>query len=323
MTRAMTPLPNEIPEGEWVRLRPHPMSFIHLYGMALFLIFWGLFLHWLWGSSSHWASLEDRIGSLPLSNWLSESALGIGAAGGATALWVIGLLIAGFVAAHLLVDRGGYRFFMISIGIGVLGIGIIGYQAKYHSDGIVEFYEWFLPALSVGMGAVGFIGIDYYRRGFRYTLTNLRIIISKKFISLDERIVRYNHIEDVKVTQSVIGRMFGYGHLIPLTGSGIGMGTEESIAVGSVGKQVEGVNVGLTGGSKTGIKKARPSPGDCLFGVKSPLKVRSLISKYIQENTGVSVAKRQEDTLGRIEELLRLQAEAGSATGQQDRPPDL
>jgi hypothetical protein len=321
MSRVLTRLPNEIPEGEWITLRPHPLSFVHLYGMSLFLIIWGVVLHWLFNTSSQWGDLESKIGELPLGNIFDDTALSIGAAGGATSLWFIGLIIAGFVASHLWIDRGGYAFFGMCAGIGIIGIFVIGYQAKYNSEDIVEFYQWFLPALSVGMGAVGFLGIDYYRRGFRYTLTNLRIVIAKKFITLDERIVRFNHVEDVKVNQSVFGRMFGYGHVIPLTGSGIGTGTEESIAVGSVGKEVDGVNVGFSGGSKAGIRKAKPSPGDCLFGVKAPLKIRGVISRYIQENTGVSVAKRQEDTLGRIEELLRLQAEAGAPKDQDQTPP--
>jgi hypothetical protein len=287
-----------------------------MYSMALFLIIWGLVMQWLFNSSSQWEDLQTRMGDLPLSNWLSDTALSIGQASGATSIWFIGLLLAGFISSHLWVDRGGYKFFGILIGIGLIGIFMIGYQAKYNEKDLVDFYKWFLPALSVGMGAVGAFGIDYYRRGFKYTLTNLRIVIAKKFITLDERIVRYNHVEDVKVNQTFIGRMFGYGHVIPLTGSGIGTGTEESIAVGSVGKEVEGVNVGVTGGSKVGIRKARPSPGDCLFGVKGPLKVRGVISKYIQENTGVSVAKRQEDTLERIEQLLKV-----SGGGGAEQPP--
>lgn len=289
--------------------------------MAIFLILWGVFLNWLFNTSSQWGDLEDKMSQIPLSSIFDDTALSIGEAGGATTLWFIGLLIAGFIASHLWIDRGGYAFFGLCTAIGLIGIGVIGYQAKYNNEDIVDFYQWFLPALSVAMGALGFIGIDYYRRGFKYTLTNLRIVIAKKFITLDERIVRYNHIEDVKVNQSVFGRMFGYGHVIPLTGSGIGTGTDESIAVGSVGKEVDGVNIGMTGGSKAGIRKAKPSPGDCLFGVKTPIKIRGIISRYIQENTGVSVAKRQEDTLGRIEELLRMQAE-GTAPPQDKGPQE-
>jgi len=284
--------------------------------MALFLIIWGIVLQWLFNTSSQWKDIQDRMGDLPISDFLSDTALSIGQASGATSIWFIGLLVAGFVASHLWIEKGGYRFFGICIGIGLIGIAVIAYMARYHEDDVVDFYKWFLPALSVAMGVVGLFGIDYYRRGFRYTLTNLRIVIAKKFITLDERIVRYNHIEDVKVNQSLMGRMIGFGHVIPLTGSGIATGTEESIAVGSVGKNVEGVNVGLAGGSKVGVRKAKPSPGDCLFGVNGPIKVRGIISRYIQENTGVSVAKRQEDTLERIEQLLSNQAGSGPANDE-------
>jgi hypothetical protein len=289
--------------------------------MSLFLIVWGAFLYWLFNTSSQWSDVESRMSDLFISDFLSDTALSIGEASGGTALWFIGLLIVGFISSHLWIDRGGYRFFAILIGIGLIGIAVIAFKSKTDSEGVAEFYESFLPYFSIAMGAAGFFGIDYYRRGFRYTLTNLRIVIAKKFITLDERIVRYNHVEDVKVNQTLFGRMFGYGHVIPLTGSGIATGTEESIAVGSVGKEVEGVNLGLTGGSKVGVRKAKPSPGDCLFGVKSPIKIREIISRFIQENTGVSVAKRQEDTLERIEELLKMQAEAGQQPPPGEIPP--
>lgn len=318
MAREIARLPNEIPEDEWIRLKPHFLSFLHLFILTFFLIFWGLFLFWLFTESSQWTDVQDRISDTPITDYLSDSALSIGQASGATAIWFIGLIIVGFIASHLWVDKGGYKILMVYVLLGFIGIGVIGYMAKNNEDDVVDFYKWFLPALSVGMGLVGTLTVDYYRRGFRYTLTNLRIVIAKKFITLDERIVRFNHIEDVQVNQSIVGRLFSYGNVIPLTGSGIATGTDESIAVGTIGKEVDGVNVGITGGSKKSVRKAKPSPGDCLFGVSNPIKIRSIISKYIQENTGVSVMKRQEESMQRIEQLLSSQNQSPQPSEQDE-----
>ncbi|MCK4613796.1 MAG: PH domain-containing protein [Thermoplasmata archaeon] len=305
MSRRIARLPNEIPEDEWIKLKPHFLSFMHLFILTFFLIIWGIGLYWLFNESAEWADFEDT-----LNDYVgSDSPIGVaGKAGGATALWFVGLILVGFVASHLWVEKGGFKFLGVFLFIGLIGIGVISYMAKTDKDALVDFYKWFLPAYTVGMGAAGTFGIDYYRRGFRYTLTNLRIVMAKKFITLNERIVRYNHIEDVQVNQSVIGRMFGYGNVIPLTGSGIATGTDESIALAGVGKEVKGIDMGIAGGSKKTVRKAKPSPGDVLFGVKNPIKIRTIISKYIQENTGVSVMKRQEHTMERIEELLAAQS---------------
>jgi len=306
MSRTVTRLPNEIPEDEWIKLRPHPLSFMYLYILTLFLIAWGLFLYWFFNDSSQWSGFEDN-----LNNYVGEgSTFNVaGNASAATALWFVVLLAVGFIASHIWIEKGGYKFFFVFLFIGLVGIGAVSYVAKTQGkNGIIDFYKWFIPWSTVAFGAIGTLLIDYYRRGYRYILTNLRIIMAKKFITLDERIVRYNHIEDVQVGQGLIGRIFGFGNVTPLTGSGIATGTDESIAMGTVGKEVEGVNVGVAGGSKKSVRKAKAGPGDCLYGVKNPTKIRSIISKYIQENTGVTVMKRQEETLGRIEQLLASQA---------------
>ena len=54
-------------------------------------------------------------------------------------------------------------------------------------------------------------------------------------MSKDERQVRYNHIEDIKLSQSIFGRFFGFGTVIPLTGTGLGTGTDEAMLASGVG----------------------------------------------------------------------------------------
>ena len=50
-----------------------------------------------------------------------------------------------------------------------------------------------------------------------------------KVISNNERQVRYNHIEDIIFKQSLFGRIFGFSTVVPVTGSGLGTGTDEAM----------------------------------------------------------------------------------------------
>ena len=113
----------------------------------------------------------------------------------------------------------------------------------------------------------------------------------------EERIVRHNHIEDLKLEQGVIGRLFNFGHVHPLTGSGLGLGTDDSIAVVGASKEVEGIGLGAAGGSKRSVTKTRANPNHTLYGVPDPRKVRDVISQFIEDSTGVEHLKRIEDLL--------------------------
>ena len=94
------------------------------------------------------------------------------------------------------------------------------------------FGRWFIPGLTTVVGLVGLFSVDFYRRSFTYYLTDNRIVLQSSFLmNRSERQVRYNHIEDIKTEQGIFGTIFGYGTVLPLTGSGLGTGTDESMVV--------------------------------------------------------------------------------------------
>ena len=65
-----------------------------------------------------------------------------------------------------------------------------------------------------------------------------------------ERQVRYNHIEDIKMEQGIFGTIFGFGTVLPLTGSGLGTGTDESMVAGGTGTEVKGMSFGIGGAAR-------------------------------------------------------------------------
>jgi len=152
------------------------------------------------------------------------------------------------------------------------------------------------------IGLIGLLSVDAYRRSFTYYLTDNRIVLQSSFLmNRSERQVRYNHIEDIKMEQGIVGTMLGYGTVLPLTGSGLGTGSDESMVIAGSGAEVKGLGVGLLGGSRTSSKRIRHNPHDCLYGVPQPSKVRDLITENIQSDTGVEHLKNIQELLSKQE----------------------
>ena len=168
----------------------------------------------------------------------------------------------------------------------------------------MDFGRIFIPGITITVSLIGIFSVDFYRRSFTYFLTDNRIVLKSNFLmNRSERQVRYNHIEDIKLEQGIIGSIFGYGTVLPLTGSGLGTGTDESMVVAGAGSDVKGIgSIGLAGGSRSSSKRTRHNPNDCLFGVPSPGKVRDMITENIQADTGVEHLKNIKDLLSQQED---------------------
>ncbi len=281
-----------------LKVKPHVLSFTHLYFVFLILIIWGaltyvFFAQGVWASLASVDKLKGGVG------WLEDTTGGSGEVALATFIWAIVLFVIGFLARHFAIEAGGTKVFFFYLFIIIIGLGVeTWYGRTKGAESLEDLYVAFLPGLTVGFGLVGLFMTDWYRRSFIYYITNLRILLTNDFLlTKDERIIRHNHIEDLKMEQGIIGRIFNFGNVNPLTGSGIGTGSDDSIAVVGAGKNVEGVSLGVAGGSKRSVTKARASPTDTLYGVPDPGKVRTVISQYIEDSTGVEHLKRIEDLL--------------------------
>ena len=130
-------------------------------------------------------------------------------------------------------DSGGQGIFRLYSGVALFGIIVMAYHGYSDMKDTMGFGRWFIPGLTTVVGLVGLFSVDFYRRSFTYYLTDNRIVLQSSFLmNRSERQVRYNHIEDIKMEQGIFGTIFGYGTVLPLTGSGLGTGTDESMVVG-------------------------------------------------------------------------------------------
>ena len=276
-----------------MQLKPHFFSFFHLYIIFFFLLVWAYVIHDFFDAHKFQDfRFYDIIIKIPFVNEVLAGAI----------IWSLALFVVGFIARYLFMDAGGQSIFRLYSGLAILGIVVLSYH-KWKMEDTEAFGLWFIPGITAAVGLIGLLSVDAYRRSFTYYLTDNRIVIQGNFLmNRSERQVRYNHIEDIKMEQGIVGTILGYGTVLPLTGSGLGTGSDESMIIAGSGVEVKGLGIGLLGGSRTSSKRIRHNPHDCLYGVPQPSKVRDLITENIQSDTGVEHLKSIQELLSKREE---------------------
>ena len=276
-----------------MQLKPHFFSFFHLYIIFFFLLVWAYVIHDFFDSHTFQDfRFYDIIIKIPFVNEVLAG----------TIIWSLALFVVGFVVRYLFMDAGGQSIFRLYSGLAILGIIVLSYH-QWKMEDTMDFGLWFIPGITAAVGLIGLLSVDAYRRSFTYYLTDNRIVIQGNFLmNRSERQVRYNHIEDIKMEQGIVGTILGYGTVLPLTGSGLGTGSDESMIIAGSGAEVKGLGIGLLGGSRTSSKRIRHNPHDCLYGVPQPSKVRDLITENIQSDTGVEHLKSIQELLSKREE---------------------
>jgi len=99
-----------------------------------------------------------------------------------------------------------------------LGSTIANIAQRYpnYVESIVSFLYLIIIAVAgffVFMALVGY----FYVQGHLYILTNRRIILFRKFITISVREIAYSEITDIIVNQGPIARILNYGSITPLS----------------------------------------------------------------------------------------------------------
>ena len=278
-----------------LKIQPHLFSFLHLYFVFLLLLLWGFVIHRFF--------TEDWFSRVPFYDFLNAIP-GVNEVVAAVIIWSLALLVIGFVARYMFLENGGRELFWLYGGLALFGIGVMVlhlWKIGEAEGDTMDFGRWFIPLVTLLVGGGGMVIVNQYRRSFTYYLTDIRIAMHQDFLwsIKNERQVRYNHIEDTKLKQSLFGRIFGFGTVVPVTGSGLGTGTDEAMMIAAVGGEAKGCAAGMAGGSRRSVRRASDDPRDTLYGVPDPERVRDLIAQNIQDDTGVEHLKRIEELLGK------------------------
>lgn len=257
-------------DGETTSWRgsPHFMSFLPFFSPWLGLLVWGLAFPTLWPS---WPSGFKFVA------WLG-----------------VGILI--LVATAYFALRAAY----LAGGFGLLAAIVSSQSFGWNSPPI-------LAAEVAAIGALGIIGTEFWRRSHIYCLTNYRISVKSGVVKRRERSIRYNAISDLHVQQGLLGQLAGYASIVPVTNSGLGLGSDFAMAGAAFNLQRlrRSLPFTLGGGGGHSRNAAKVAPGDCLFGVRPAEGVHHFIEARIHEHSPIAHSINQVSALGRIERLLQ------------------
>ncbi len=291
---------NDLLENEHVEkiLSPHPLSFMSLQSLCIFLIVWGVLIGWF-AIFSEW---RDTLFGGFIQIIFS---------------WSIVLLIVGVIASLLTIR---WRIFFLYLGVVAGGIGLIFWQNWQDISGVV------LPYYTILVSIIGFLIVELYRRSHKYIISNLRIIFKGGVVTKRERTLRYDKITDINAKQGILGQIFGFGTIIPISQSGFGLGSDQSFAAGGVelGTKKAGF-LGIFGGGKE-VQTPRARSYYELHGVHPYKEIKNLVENMVQINVitpyqqeQVAVQKEQVDVQKQMRDLLKKQI--GPKEEQEEEEP--
>ena len=256
----------EFLEGEKIikKTMPHPAAFWPYYLLFIYYIIMSIVMIARYNSIT--AYLESLIMSL-----FGE----IGVVMIFLVIWWIVLIIPALIFSILNIS---WRWVIIYFLIGVVGTYWV---LNLHADLFDLYY------LTMSIAFVGIILTELYRRGHEYILTNYRIIARLGFLGLVERDIFYSRITDVFLQQGLLGRIFGYGSIIPITAAGIGTGDDSASVITGIGgsekiaHQEIGAGIAIQGEKRVRVPRGRSS--FILYGVANPGEIQKIIAEYIHK----------------------------------------
>jgi hypothetical protein len=270
----------EMLENEKVEkiLSPHPLSFMKLQSLCIFLIIWGVLFGWLVNVSEYKGILGNELTSI--------------------FVWGIVLIVVG-VFASLVTIR--WIIFFFYLGIVAAGAGLILWQGWQENIGI------FIPFYTVAVSVIGFLIVELYRRSHKYFITNFRIITQGGISTKRRMSVNYEKISNIGEKQGVLGQIFDFGTIIPISESGLGLGSDQSFAAGGLGVAGKKVHlVGLFGGGKE-VKTPRSRSFYELHGVYPFKEIRKLVNQL--QHKGGAIAPKQQEQVDMQKEQAGFQKE--------------
>ena len=283
--------PDELLENERIEriLSPHPLSFMRLQSLCIFLMIWGILIGWF-ANFSDWRNSWFN-GSIPI----------------ILLVWSIVLLVGGIIASLLTIR---WRIFFFYLGVVLGGIGLIIWQNWQNITGVV------IPYYTIFVSIFGFLLVELYRRSHKYIISNHRIIFRGGILTKEERTLRYDKISDINYKQGILGQIFGFGTVIPISQSGFGLGSDSTFAAGGVAVGKSRAKIfGLAGGEKE-VQTPRARSYYELHGVYPFKEIKKLVESLVQgsvitqyQQEQVNFQREQVDIQREMRDLLKKQLE--------------
>jgi membrane protein YdbS with pleckstrin-like domain len=201
-----------------------------------------------------------------------------------------------------------YIFIVVVIIIPSLGFAISKLNLKYFLFPLVglilslilkHFYleisfennpnaTWFKSNLEVifflGFSSISIINTEFYRRSHLYEITAKYIKTSAGILNHRERIMPISKINDIAINQTGFGKVLNYGSIIPVSASGMGMGSSFAAVSGSGTMKLfklPYLTLTVTGGHTIQVPKSRTF--EALIGIRNYKKALKIIMNNIKQ----------------------------------------
>jgi membrane protein YdbS with pleckstrin-like domain len=267
-------------------LSPHPLSFMKLQTLCIFVIVWGIVVWWLTEFSGHASMFSGN-------NWYP------------LILWGLVLLLIGVIASLVAIQ---WTIFFLYLFVFAGAVGLIFWQ---HWEQDIPIFVFIY---SIAVSLVGFLIVELYRRSHKYIITNLRIVFKGGIFTKRVRTIRYDKITDIDAKQGILGQIFGFGTIIPVSQSGLGLGSDKTMAAGGVEVGTSKTRLfGFAGGGKEVQTPIARSYYE-LHGVYPYKDVKQLVEDLVQthvptqyQKEQVEFQKQQVDIQTQMRDLLHKQ----------------
>ena len=115
-------------------------------------------------------------------------------------------------------------FLVVLLGVAVF---VVSFVFQFPSSSAASLLRIAALAL-IGIGLLWVLIGVVRRNAFTYLITDSDLVVKRQLLRRSVRRIPFFSISDVQVSQSIIGRLVGYGDIVPVTKSGYGLvrGTE-------------------------------------------------------------------------------------------------
>jgi membrane protein YdbS with pleckstrin-like domain len=260
-------------------LSPHPLSFLKLQSLCIFLIIWGLIVWWL-------VSFSSYKGFFIGNEWWYT-----------VALWSAVLLLIG-VAISLATVQWSILILYLCVFVGALVLIL--------SQGWFKWVNVFILVYSIAVSIAGFLIVELHRRSYKYILSNHRIIFKGGLLTKREKTIRYDKIITFDKKQGILGQLFGFGTITPITQADAAADSKKaSDTEKEGGKRLRGIFF-FSGNKEMRAELRGVYPYKKINKFVEELSQGTELTQYHQEQIGFQ--KQQVDIQKQMRDILKSQS---------------